>query len=310
METVVYVDILLVTNYVINLLLVISAAKLAGRKSRGRRIVAAALLGAVSSLAIFLPLHGFFPMLALRLIISAGIVLAAFKWVSAAAYFREWLLFFAVTFCFGGAMLGVLLVFRPGGMAYYNGVVYFDIPAFMLIIGCTAAYLLFELCRRFAKKNILRGKYYRVTVQHSGGAVSLTGLMDTGNSLYEPFSGAPVIVAPLERISPVLPPDTAAALAQGNFTRGESCGMELRAVPCGHVGGNEILPAFIPHKLVLTGIGGEKRYIEQCYIAVSNSPIGDDKYSVLLHPGMDGPRRPPSVNSVIDNKHTKGSAKL
>jgi stage II sporulation protein GA (sporulation sigma-E factor processing peptidase) len=287
LETAIYVDVLLVINYGISLLLIASTAKLAGRKCRGRRIVAAALLGAVSSLAIFLPLHDFFSMLLLRLGISAGIVLVAFRPATCKVYLREWFLFFAVTFTFAGAMLGLWMLLRPSGMVYYNGIVYFDIPPALLMATTMAVYFLLELSYRLARKGRIKQEFYRVVIREKGRSVALTGLVDTGNSLYEPFSGIPVIVASLERLASILPPGTPEALLGGKYEAGEDCGMTLRGIPCGHVGGSGILPAFRPERLTLTR-GAATYEVERCYVAISLTSIGDERYDALLHPGLIG----------------------
>lgn len=151
MEQGVYVDVLLVMNYIINMLLIVCMGKLSGREPKRRRIVAAALFGAATSLTIFLPFMGVFLSILMKLVISAAIVLIAFSYINLRIFFKQLFLFFAVSFSFAGVMLGIWLAFSPKGMTYYNGVVYFDISSFLLIITTAVAYALLAIASRLTR---------------------------------------------------------------------------------------------------------------------------------------------------------------
>ena len=285
MGTEIYVDILLVINYLVNLLLLTGTAKIAGRNPRGRRIVAAALLGAVCSLTIFLPFMPLWLSLLEKLAVSAGIVLVAFRWLSGRVFARELLLFFAVTFCFAGMMLGLWFLLRPRWMTYHNGVVYFDISAFTLLVSSVLAYAVLEICRRLLRHGRLQREVCRVTLSLGRRSVRLTGLVDTGNTLREPFSGTPVILCGLEDIAPLLSAATVEMLCHGGFARGERCDLPLRGVPYSAVGAQGVLPAFRGGRLEIVHTG--RCYIsEDFYVAVSLSPLGDGSYNTLLHPDL------------------------
>jgi stage II sporulation protein GA (sporulation sigma-E factor processing peptidase) len=214
-------------------------------------------------------------------------VFAAFSWVTYRVFLKEWFLFFAVTFCFAGVMLGLWLALHPGGMLYYNGVVYFDISSLTLLITTVAAYAVMELIQRFTRAGRIKEHIYRVEVTHGGKSVKLRGLVDTGNALREPFSGMPVILCALETIASLLPGQTIEALLRGDFERGNECGLPLRGIPYSGVEGGGLLPAFRADGLLLTG-EGETRRVERVYIAISRKPIGNDHYEAILHPDLVG----------------------
>ena len=285
MEKDIYVDILLVINYLVNLLLLTGTAKIAGRRPRGRRIVAAALWGAVCSLTIFLPPTPLWLSLGEKLLVSASVVLIAFRWLSGRVFAKELLLFFAVTFCFAGVLLGLWFTLRPQWMTYYGGVVYLDISSFTLLVSTVAAYALLEILWRLLRRGPSPQDILPVSMTLGPRSVALTGLVDTGNALREPFSGTPVIVCSLEDIAPLLPHNTVAALSRGDFAKGlwDGGGLPLRGVPYGAVGAKGLLPAFRGDKLTI-GTGPDRQVAESFYVAISLSPIGDERYNTLLHP--------------------------
>lgn len=288
METKVYVDVLLVLNYVINMLLILCMAKLTGRKPKRRRIVAAALLGSAGSLTIFLPFFGFAVSILWKLLLSMIIVLTAFSYVSFRLYCKQLFVFFAVSFFFAGVMLAVWMAFAPRGMLYYNGVVYFNISSITLLLTTTIAYGLLSIFQRFTRGGRLQTAVYQADITLGGRTVTVQGLVDTGNSLYEPFSDIPVMVCGLADVATLLPQGLAEAILSGRHLSGElPGGLPLRLVPYDNVGGGGAIPAFRPDLLRLVGPGGEFR-VETVYIAMTMQKIGGEGYNAILNPDLIG----------------------
>ena len=284
--TLVYLDVLLVLNYITTALLLTGTAKLLGVQIKRRRIVGAALLGAVGSLAIFLPFAGFWWMLAYRVFLSSLIVLAALPWEGPVQLLKGWGMFFLVNFFFAGAMLGVWLLFAPRGMLYLGGVVYFGINPMTLLIGAAAAYILLGLAHRLSRGGRLTGTKCRVTVKLGGNSCSLNALIDTGNSLYEPFSGVPVIVCPLREVSVLLDPALVQAIKAGDWQKtAASAGTRIRVVPYSAMGGKGTLPALRVDELIIQS-GGQLYKAGQCYMAISAQKIGEGGGQAILNPDL------------------------
>ena len=283
----IYIDVLLVTNYIVNMFLIMCTGKLSGRSPERRGIVLAALFGGAASLTIFLPYLGFFVSVLLKLAISAAIVLIAFSFVNARVFLKQLFLFFAVSFSLAGVVLGIWLLFAPGWITYYNGILYFDISPFALIATTAAAYLLLLLADRFVKGNKLTDEIHAVTIRMNGKEVTLPGLVDTGNRLREPFSNFPVIVCYVPQISELLPDELTALALEGDISSHTGHGFPLRLVPYSNIGGNGILPA-VKADFVIIKKNSHTIKIEQAYIGLSNKTIGDEKYSCLLPPDLVG----------------------
>ena len=284
--TVVYVDVLLVLNYLTTALLLSGTGKLLGTQIKRRRIVGAALLGAVGSLAIFLPFAGFFTMLGYRLILSGLIVLMALPWAGLGQLFKGWGMFFIVNFFFAGAMLGIWLLFAPRGMVYLGGIVYFNINPMTLLIGAVAAYLLLGFVYRLSRGGRLVGTKCRVTVKLNGNSCSLNALLDTGNSLYEPFSGVPVIVCPLREVSSLLDSQLIHAIKAGDWPRTAiKAGARIRVIPYAAMGGKGTLPALRVDELIIHH-EGQLYKAELCYMAISAQKLGEGGGQAILNPDL------------------------
>ena len=119
--TVVYVDSVFVLNALMDYLLVLCAARLAGIPLRRRRYLLAGLLGGAYAVAVFLPGLGFLSATPVKL--AAGILLALAAYGGEAKLLRLTLLLFAVSCAMAGCVLALGLV-AGGGVPMVNGAFY------------------------------------------------------------------------------------------------------------------------------------------------------------------------------------------
>ena len=277
----VYVDVLLVINYIVNMLLLSCYSKFAGRRLKRWRIVAAALLGAFGSLSIFLPSLGFLFELVYKLVLSAAMILLAAKPESPGRFFMDWLLFFITGFLFAGAMLALWMFVRPGGMLYYNGIVYFNISAAGLLMATATAYFIGGIFWRISKKGRIPQQKYNLTLQLGERKATVQAVVDTGNNLYEPFSGSPVVICSMQSLLPLFSAEVADAISSLNFEYAAKLGINFRFIPYKVVGGGGMLPAFRPEKALLEQ--GSVLAVDDLYIAISVAGMQD---GALLHPDL------------------------
>lgn len=264
----IYVDVLLAMNFMVDYLLLVSAQLLCRRRLYRRRMVAAALLGAGSSLSIFLPrMNGLAQWLG-KLLISALMSRMAEPWQGWKRFFCGWLTLFGVTFLYGGAMLALRMSVGEGWMLWANGVAYFDITPLTLVLNIGLGFGIVRLFQRLFPDKNPQELLYDVELTVQGTVICGKGLLDTGNQLTEPFSGWPVIL--LER----------------RYFPGNIPEHSLRLIPCKTISGEGLLPAVKGDKLRLKG--GEEIIVEQFYVALTEQPLGDGRFQLLLSGALLG----------------------
>lgn len=240
---IIYADILVVMNLAVDYLVLFGTARLAGVRFLRLRALAAAAVGAVYSLCVLFPL----PMWALRLSrlgVSAGMVLICFGRRRAAELLRLLAIFYLCGFVFSGFMLLLSLAAQPNAFLLKNGVVYFELSAMEIVAAACAAFGLTEVLRRLFRHGEAEG-VCTAKVYYGGKAAVLKGFTDTGNSLVEPLSGAPVAVCRLGSVLKILPSGMAAVLKNGDL----STEYGVRLVPCSTVSGTVLIPAIRPQRL-------------------------------------------------------------
>ena len=201
--TVIYVDTLFLLNAVIDYLLLLSAARLAGEPLRRLRFALAAALGGGYAVALFVPGLGFLSDPLCRLASALLMLLTAYG--GGRRLLRQGLLFLLLTCALGGGVVAIGLL-GQGGLTLGGGVFYSALDIKTVLLSAAVCYGVLTLVfRRLAAHSALAGELVSVRLTLLGRQVELTALVDTGNTLTDPASGWPVMVAEGESLAGLFP---------------------------------------------------------------------------------------------------------
>ncbi|MDR1805373.1 MAG: sigma-E processing peptidase SpoIIGA [Clostridium sp.] len=277
MQRVIYIDVLIFLNCFITAMLLLACAALLKLRPRRLRLLLATLLGGAMSLVILLP-----PLpTALGVLIKiAGCGLLAwlaFGFRSLRFYLRAAGCFMMASFIFAGAMLALWSLLAPQGMVFNNGAAYWDISVLLLCVSTILCYALVRLLALLTRRNAPENHVFDLTINAGGKELSCKALFDSGSSLREGFSGAPVIVAQRDALHAIAPPEVLAFEEAGAKPELSA----LRLIPFNSVGGTGLLPAFRASSAV--AVRGKKRWLcDEVYIAVSDRAPAGGEYTALL----------------------------
>lgn len=190
--TVIYVDTLFLLNTIIDYLLLLASAKIAGEILYRLRFFFGAIFGGVYAVAIFLPGMQFLSAWPCR--VSAAVLMLLIAFSGSRRLLRQTFIFFALSCAFGG---GIFLISQLGGTAITlgRGVFYSYMDIKMVLLSAAGCYLLLTLVfKKWGRQTKSEGTLLDVSIQLFGKRCKLTAFSDTGNSLIDPISGKPVLV--------------------------------------------------------------------------------------------------------------------
>ena len=251
MKTVVYIDVLFCVNLIVDYVMLLSVKKLLSLQVRRKRLMLGAVIGGVGSFAALLP-----PMPApVSMLISLGVCIlmmsAALMPVSLRRLALASGVLFAVSFLYCGIMTAVLTLLSPSSMTVRNSVVYIGIHPLLLIALTMICYGILHIFYAFRGNSASISSHCRVKVRMGGRTITANGLIDTGNTLHEPFSGDCVVVMKQEcceemkEMSDVL---KTPSFEQDDLIRG----IGVRMIPYSSVGGSGLLAAVRPSEMVIS----------------------------------------------------------
>ncbi len=172
----VYLDLVILLNFLVDGLLLVGANRLTGYPSGWRRCTLSALLGGIYAGICMLPGWRFLGDILWRIVSLAAMAFIAYGWNMSAL--RRGTVF-------------VLLSMALGGMAIGLGTS--DLTSLIL----SAAGIAF-LCVSGIRSPLGIDRYQRVELQWQGKKITMTALVDTGNTLRDPITGEGVLVVGMD----------------------------------------------------------------------------------------------------------------
>ena len=253
-KTVIYLDVLLLTNFALTLLFLLAAGLLAGVECRAGRLLLGGAAGAASSLALLAPEAPDAAALLYKVSTAALTVAAAYGWPGGRCFARlvGW-------FCAGNLLLaGALLL--PGAQTN-NGCIYLPLSPGALLAGAGGVVLAVQGVLRFLGRG--GGQVFPARLTVADTALDVRAFCDTGFSVQEPLSGRAVVLVRLDAVP--LPAGVRAYLDACLAGVGAEPRPEwgVRFVPCQTVAGHCLLPA-LPAALASNGRKQDGIYAAFC----------------------------------------------
>lgn len=246
-KTVIYLDVLLLVNFLCAYFLLLAAGALSGVRAGFWRMAAGAALGALSALILFVPELPY-PLQVAYKLISGGVVCAAAFGVKAV---RRWLTascwFAALNIALAGvAMLAILnsgtKILQTGNLTVYLRV------SPLLLVGCAAlCCLAVELGLRLLGAAKPAPPTVGLELTLCGSVLHLRAQLDTGCHLKDPITCLPVLLVSYPDAKARLPAPLQEYLDDwfaGRRRQSLPQGATLRLVPCQTATGNSLLPGF------------------------------------------------------------------
>lgn len=268
---VIYIDVLIILNTVIDYFLLKITAKLAKRDIKLWRIISGAVSGGISSLYIFLPTIPIFLDLIFKLLICAILCLITFGFKTIKDYIKTTGILLLSSLILGGGFIGIWLLYKPENMTINNSVVYFDISPVVLIISTSVFYLIIVTVRHFTVKDGEMAENCSISLYINEDNYLLNGMVDTGNSLTDIFGLSEIIIID-ERISK----EITEKLSKDEYEK------RYRAVPISTVSGKEILNGIRANRIIITA-NKKSKTIKNPIIVSSNTPIKDG-WNAIVNP--------------------------
>lgn len=201
--TVIYIDTLFLLNALVDYLLLLGAARLAGEPLRRVRFALGAALGGLYAAGIFLPGGAFLAHPLCRIASAVLMLLTAYG--GSRRLLRQGVLFLALTCAFGGGVVAIGLL-GGTGLTLGSGVFYSALDLKVVLLSAAVCYGALTLVfQRLGKHTAAAGELVSAKLCLEEREVVLTALVDTGNTLTDPVSGRPVMVAEGERAALLLP---------------------------------------------------------------------------------------------------------
>lgn len=297
---VVYVDQVFTGSLVMNLMILWITARL-GRVSYFRwRILAGAAAGGLYSLVLFVPALEPYMDPEYKLLVSLVMVAVAFAPVPPKKFIVLLAYFYLSTFALGGTVLGIINFLHrsvPAGRLSGAMQAVDDYLWYGLLLALVIFWSIGRVAPAVLKKRIMLPLLQAdLDICLGGRTVALAALLDTGNSLTDPLTGHPVIIAEYESLKDLLPERARRAIDTHGLENGAAVLGEMgegireghfRIIPYRSVGrSNGQLIGFRPDEVMIKQRGNTTKTSEVVVALCPEKLRGDAPCGALLPPDL------------------------
>lgn len=294
----IYAEYLLIENIIINYIILYVTKRFTRTDTSKLRLFLAATVGALYAFVVFFPSLRFLAKFTVKVAISILMIVISFTPSKLYMFIKQFATFYIVTFVFGGAAFASLYFFDIDALMA-SGIFYIrisDLPTHVkvLAIAIIPSYLLLKFAWSYIQGIISKERVFvPITIMLNSKKADMMALMDTGNSLKDPISETPVIIAEFCAIKELLPSHVQNIFIQYKENNLEiiskimsraSEEIKFRLIPFKSLGlENGMLLGFKPDNVILKD--EDERVLSSIVVGIYNNTLSpDNKYMALLHP--------------------------
>jgi stage II sporulation protein GA (sporulation sigma-E factor processing peptidase) len=301
----VYLDVIWALNVLFDSLLLFLTAIILKRQVFKWRILCGGLLGSIIILLVVTPLQPYAAHPFTKLLFSVLMVFIAFGYKRFRYFMTGLMTFYFTTFLIGGALIGTHY-FVNFDFELSSSVMLASVKGFGDPISWLFVLLGFPLAWHFSKTNIEKFETAKIQYDHivkvkiilEEISLEFSGLVDSGNQLYDPISKSPVMLVSVKKHLNVLPAPLI-LLAQnpesvlfGNEKVPSNLEGKMRIIPCKVVGqNNQLIIALKPDKIIIEQENDRYTSKNGLISFTMQELSSEDSFQCIVHPKMlSGPK--------------------
>lgn len=280
-----YADVTFLLNFVMDYLILWATGRLSGVKISHKRLLAASCAGGLYAVGYLLPFLSLFYYLPAKFGFSVLLVLVGVKPASWAEFKKAFIFFYIISFTAAGATVAFSYLTETQG----RGGNYLYL---WLLGGVIAALLIGVFGGRYLKNHVLPGILrFNVELTFGDNHCNGAGFLDTGNSLKDPLTSKPVIVAEYGLIKNCLPPefqravefnDNEAAMLEGLMQ--STWAARLRVIPFTSIGKKNGMMVGVRADQVVVTVGSQPVFHRNAVIGIYKERLSPEGTFQLLIP--------------------------
>lgn len=293
MTYVVWVDVLVLENFFMNLFLLYLLDRLTGSRQIWWKLGLASLAGALYVVVVFFPdLHILYSFL-MKLLVSMVMIAIAFTPYSFRQFLKLLLLFYLETFIIGGCIIAVFYIINGDINAAYGSLLINSISSSYLIIGSIISIIFVKLgFDYFENYYKTKNNKIKLDIYMNKRKCSITALVDTGNALKDPITNIPVIIAYVKAIADIFPDNVKKnIIEEENYESvikniiNSSLKTRIRIIPYKTIGNDDGMLYGIVVDMIVTRAKPDSMILKNPVLALYNKPISSENdYQALAYP--------------------------
>ncbi len=296
MKTIVYPDILIIQNFLMNYLLLYLVNRMCSCKAKTWRIALGAFVGALYVLVVFFPDLQSLYSLIMKIFVSVLMIIIAFSPYRLSRFLKLFIIFYIEAFILGGCIIAIIYLSNYNIEFTNNVFITGDssIRSF-IIIGSIIGILLVKLGFDYFEGYYSGGRN-RVSLEiiTTKGTSVIMALIDTGNSLKDPVTNSPVIIVYYKAVLDILPDEiknsagkSMSSLEMQKALMNSSYRTRVRVIPYKALGTDNGILIGIRADRAVVRMSKRSYSVDNPIVALYENPLSNGgEYDALIYPEL------------------------
>lgn len=203
----IYIDIILIENILMNYIILFATLVIIKVKNKRQqiRICLSSIVGSIYAVIVYLNILPIYSNIITKIILSIVMIYVAFNPLNLKQLLKQLLIFYLVSFIFGGCTFALIYFIKPENVKIHNGVFVGTYPMKITLLAGVVAFIVTQVAFKI-NKNKLNSKntFFSVEIYYEEKMIKVSALLDSGNMLKDPISGTPVIIIERDILSKLI----------------------------------------------------------------------------------------------------------
>ncbi len=203
---IVYLDVVLIENLCMNYIILFATAYILKLKRNHIRIIISALIGGIYSIIAYMQILKIYSNFFMKIILSVAMVYIAYNPKSIKQLIKQLVMFYLISFVFGGCSFALLYFIKPQDILMKNGVYIGTYPIKIALLGGIVGFTISVIAFKIVKRKLSQKDIYcKIIIYINEKNIEVNAMLDTGNMLKDPITRMPVIVVEKDILYGIIP---------------------------------------------------------------------------------------------------------
>lgn len=278
----VYLDVVFLENIIINYIILYATGIISKSKIKQIRLIIGTICGAIYSVIYYIFRFKIYSSFIIKIILSIILIYISFNSNNFKKLMKQLVLFYLVSFVFGGAAIAIIYMVNSQEITIQNGVLIGNYTIKTILIGVIIAYFTVIIAEKIIRAKISKKDLIcEVEVEVNGKKIETNAMLDTGNMLKEPITNKPVIVMEHALFYNIIPNqilDNLESILGGDMSKipkeiQDEYISKLKVIPFSSLGKQNGMLLGIKGKNVTINMKEECKKIDDIIIGIYNKPL-------------------------------------
>lgn len=283
----VYIDIIFLENLFMNCIILFATAVILKLPIKIVRILISGIIGSIYAVIIYTSKLQIYSNLFLKIALSAVMVYVAFNPSKIRGFLKNLMIFYLVSFTFGGVTFALLYFVKPQNISFQNGVLIGVSPIKIIITGGIIGFVIITISFKNIKGRLTKKDMIcNLEIIQKDKKVKVKAIIDTGNFLTDPITKMPVVVVEKEKLIDIFPKsvlENTMDFVNGDNTEMEEYLSKIRIIPFKSLGKENGLLLGIKVDGVIINYQGNDNFIKEVIVGIYEKKLSsNNSYSALI----------------------------